>query len=113
MHIVLVDKDNKSLARHEEILRKINPKDSILIFNDSYKALAYIKEHSVDEIYIEISMYDMTGFALTRKIKEINKRIKVVLMDSSKEYAIEAWKIHADYFLTKPIMLEDILQMRD
>lgn len=113
MRIVLVDQESEYLVGLEEVLKKSNPKANILMFNDSYKALEYIGFHSVDEVYVEISMYGMTGFALTKRIKEISKHIKVILMASSEEYAIEAWKVHADYFLIKPVRLEAILQMRE
>ncbi len=113
MRIVLVDEDSKCLARLEALLKETNPQFSIVLFNDSYEALNYITTHAVDEVYIEINMYGMTGFALTRRIKEISKRIKVILLASSESYAIEAWKVHADYFLIKPITLQAILQMRE
>ncbi|MBP3886839.1 MAG: response regulator [Cellulosilyticum sp.] len=113
MRIVLVDKDNQCLTKLEGILERSNPQDDILLFTDSYRALDYISSYTVDEVYIEIDMYDTTGLALTRQIKEMSKYIKVILMASSEEYAIEAWRVHADYFLVKPVTLEAIWQMRE
>lgn len=113
MRIVLVDQDSLSLMQLEAIMKKSNPKDETLIFNDVYMTLEYIKRNMVNEIFIEISMKGKTGLTLAKEIKKINRQVKVILIADSEEYAIEAWKVHADYFLVKPITLETIHKMRE
>lgn len=113
MRIVLVDQDSLSLMQLEAIMKKSNPKDETLIFNDVYMTLEYIKRNMVNEIFIEISMKGKTGLTLAKEIKKINRQVKVILIADSEEYAIEAWKVHADYFLVKPITLEAIHKMRE
>lgn len=113
MRIILVDHDKKSLTWLEGIIRHINPKDSVLCFNDSIEALEYIEQQMVHEVFVEVNMQRMTGLMLTRKIKEVSKHIKVIVMASDEAYAMEAWNVHADYFLKKPIQLMDIIKMRE
>lgn len=113
VRIVVIDYDKQCLAHLKTILEQINPDDEALIFNEAFDALEYIKKNGVDEVFIEVGMPKMTGFALTKAIKKVDKKIRVILLARSKEYAIEAWKVHANYFLVKPVTLESVLKMRE
>lgn len=113
MRILLVDEDTASLENLRKVLEKDNSRDEIISFNDPTHVLDYMEQQPVDEVFAEVNMKKITGFALTRYIKEISKQIKVILIAESNEYAMEAWNVHADYFLKKPIILADIMKMRE
>lgn len=113
MRIVLVDHDSSSLFQLEALIKQGNPKDETVIFNDVLETIEYVKRNMVNEIFIEVCMKGNKGFALAKEIKKLNKQIKVILIADSEEYAIEAWRVHADYFLVKPVTLDAIMRMRE
>lgn len=74
-------------------------------------ALKVIDSHQVDLVITDIKMPGMTGIELISKIKDIDSSIKVILITAfaTIETAIEALKMGAVDYITKPFDLEDVL----
>jgi DNA-binding NtrC family response regulator len=79
-------------------------------FSGPIAALKQLHETSVDVVLTDLKMPEMDGIEFMRKIKEFNKEIIVVMMTSyaTVETAIEALKIGAYDFLTKPFQMDII-----
>jgi two-component system NtrC family response regulator len=74
-------------------------------------ALAWLKENGCEVILTDHKMPGMDGTTLLRAVKALNPEIAVVLMTAygTVEKAVEAMKLGAYDYLTKPIDLDELL----
>ncbi|MCD6459445.1 sigma-54-dependent Fis family transcriptional regulator, partial [bacterium] len=73
-------------------------------------ALEILSDSHIDIVLTDLRMPAMGGMELIKKIKEISKDIIVIVLTAygSVQTAVEALKLGADDFLTKPINLEKL-----
>jgi two-component system response regulator HydG len=76
--------------------------------DDGTTAVAAVEEHSYDAILMDVRMAKMDGMEALRRIHAFNPAIPVVIMTaySSVDSAVEAIKIGAHDYLTKPLDFE-------
>jgi len=76
--------------------------------DDGTTAVAAVEEHSYDAILMDVRMAKMDGMEALQKIHAFNPAIPVVIMTaySSVDSAVEAIKIGAHDYLTKPLDFE-------
>jgi len=75
-------------------------------FSDGHKALSVINECKVDILITDIKMPKMDGIELTRRVKEINDDIKIIILTCYDEfdYAKQALLLGANDYIIKSIM---------
>jgi DNA-binding NtrC family response regulator len=78
-------------------------------FDHGQDALAYIRQNAadIDVVITDLRMPEVDGLTILRETKAINKEINVLLVTgfATIENAVEAMKLGADDYLTKPIDL--------
>jgi len=76
--------------------------------DDGVTAVAAVEEHAYDAILMDVRMAKMDGMEALRRIHAFNPAIPVVIMTaySSVDSAVEAIKIGAHDYLTKPLDFE-------
>ncbi|KPJ98825.1 MAG: transcriptional regulator [Desulfobacterales bacterium SG8_35] len=76
--------------------------------DDGTSAVAAVEDHSYDAILMDVRMAKMDGMEALRRIHAFNPAIPVVIMTaySSVDSAVEAIKIGAHDYLTKPLDFE-------
>ena len=87
-------------------------------FNDSILALNNYKTNLYDLIILDIKMPKMDGFELYIKIREKDPKVKVCFLTATATFNEEFRKtrlvlgktINEDYFIQKPIKMEDLLK---
>ena len=73
-------------------------------------ALIIIKEESPDLVLLDIKMKGMDGIAALKYIKDIDKKIKVVMVTAleDQDRMDEACKLGACEYITKPLVLDNL-----
>ena len=87
-------------------------------FNDPILALNYYKVNLYDLIILDIKMPKMNGFELYIKIREKDPKVKICFLTAIATFNEEFRKtrlalgktINEDYFIQKPIKMEDLLK---
>ncbi|HKO64020.1 MAG TPA: response regulator [Candidatus Nitrosocosmicus sp.] len=85
------------------------------VFNDSMLALSKFKVNYYDIALLDIKMPHIDGFDLYKKIKEIDKNIKICFLTASEAYyqqfrEKDYHELSRDLFIQKPIELEELLK---
>lgn len=77
---------------------------------DSHEVLDCIRNHAIDLVIMDIEMSGNDGFALLKRIRNLNKDIKVLFLSSKSEafYAGRAMRAGANGFVSKRKDLGDI-----
>lgn len=108
MKVLLVDDETLQLLRLENSVRTVLKDDEILVFSNPEKALDEAKKTRIDLAFLDIEMPKINGIQLAKKLKHINPEIKVIFVTAYDHYALEAYKIHASGYVTKPVSAEKI-----
>ncbi len=73
-------------------------------FTNSIKALEYLTANSIDLLFVDIQMPDMTGLQLLSKLED---KPMVVFTTAYDNYAVEGFRLDAVDYLLKPIDYPD------
>ena len=109
MRILLVDDEQLQLLRLTDAVKKALPQESeILSYTNPVLAWEENKEKPVDIAFLDIDMPVMNGMMLAKKLKTVNPQVNVIFVTAYNEYALDAYKLHASGYVTKPVNVEKI-----
>lgn len=72
--------------------------------------IADLPNHQFDVFLLDIYMHNMSGIEVAEAIRERDKEVLIVFITSSKDYAMEGYRVHAVDYLLKPISYERICE---
>ena len=75
------------------------------------KAMESLEENQPDLILLDAKMPGMTGFEVTRQIKNRWPQIKIILMTMFPDYHSKSINAGVDAFMTKGVPPEDVLSV--
>lgn len=108
MKILLVDDEELQLIRLEGACKGVLPDATILSFTNPVKALEEASKNIIDLAFLDIEMPEINGIQLAKKLKSINPKTKVIFVTAFNDYALEAYKLHASGYITKPVSVEAV-----
>lgn len=108
MKTILVVDDELSVREAFGVVLK--DKYRVIVSEDGQRALTIARNAPPDLIILDIIMPKMDGIEVLRKLKEMNCRSKVVVVTSPRtiKTAVEAMKMGACGYITKPLDVEEI-----
>ncbi|AWM14105.1 DNA-binding response regulator [Flavobacterium sediminis] len=77
------------------------------ICENAIEAFTVINNETVDLIFLDINMPDISGLSFARSI---NKNIKIIFTTAYREYAIDGFDLQAVDYLLKPISFERFIK---
>lgn len=117
--IAICDNDEKDLQLlMQEVkiwLDRFHPEDgSLSVFPDSGEILKNLQSGGCFDLYLlDVIMPQITGIQLGNAIRRRDREASIVYITSYKEYALEAYGLHAIRYLTKPIQREELWSALD
>lgn len=58
-------------------------------------------------VILQVEMEKMSGIEVARRMRENGSGVRLILMDASDKYAMDAFEVHADGYLKKPVTYQD------
>ncbi|KQB37795.1 LytR/AlgR family response regulator transcription factor [Flavobacterium aquidurense] len=104
---IIVDDEPPATRILENYIDKISFLEKEGVFNDALKALEFLNTQSIDVIFLDIQMPQLTGLQLSRII---SKDIKVIFTTAYPDFALEGFELNAIDYLLKPIAFERFYQ---
>lgn len=113
--LIIVDDEIRQCRGLKNILNREYENLDIHIFTSAREALSYIETDQPEIVITDICMPDMNGLEMTEAIKNIDKRMIVILLTgyAEFEYAQKAISIGAFEYLVKPLnpdKLKEVLE---
>ena len=102
MTCILVDDNPMARAALRQLTEHIDTLEVVAEFDSATSAYNFLQKNSVDALFLDVEMPDMTGLELLQNLSE---RPPVVLCTSKSEYAAEAFELNVVDFLVKPVSL--------
>lgn len=101
--------DDEPMAREilESHLSKIDTIKVVSSCKSAIEAFNVISTETVDLIFLDINMPEISGLSFA---KSINKNIKIIFTTAYREYAVDGFDLQAVDYLLKPISFERLLQ---
>lgn len=103
MKILLVDDEQLQLLRLENACKKVLPDAEFFSYTNPIKAFEENKDNSIDLAFLDIEMPGINGIQLAKKLKKNNPKIKIIFVTAYNEYALDAYKVRASGYITKPV----------
>ena len=97
---VVIDDSEMSLLSVRELIRPYLDFQIERSFEDAEEALKYLKRNSVDLVFIDILMPQLTGFDVLSKV---GRDVNAIIISDHKEFAIDAFSFDVIDYLHKPI----------
>ena len=105
---VLIDSDQPSLIRLQELLAKFNGIEILGTFENSNEGLDFILENEPDIVFIQIEMTNLSGLDVADEISKRETDIKIILVSNHSHYAIKALRISVFDYLVEPIDIDEL-----
>ncbi|NMH88678.1 LytR/AlgR family response regulator transcription factor [Flavivirga algicola] len=101
--------DDELIAREviETHLKSIPNIKIIGSCHNAIEAFGYIRNHSIDLVFLDINMPEISGISFA---KSINKNIKIIFTTAYRDYAVEGFELQAVDYLLKPISFDRLLK---
>ena len=114
MRILVVDHDEKELARMLGIISEYEPDAKTVGAKSFEEASALADEKICDLVFIDPdSKEKMTAEDFGLKLKAKCKDTHIIFTSKTKKYMPEAFAVRADSYLIKPVTLEDVKRETD
>jgi|WetSurMetagenome_2_1015567.scaffolds.fasta_scaffold00077_48 response regulator RpfG family c-di-GMP phosphodiesterase len=110
IHLLVVDDEKSILGIVGQFLKMKGY--SVTCLSSGEEAVDFIKQNAVDLVLTDIKMPGMSGVELLKWVREYNRTLPVVITTGfpTLDTAIEALKLGAFDYLTKPFHLEEIAE---
>ena len=103
MRIVCVDDEPLVLDDVLSVCKSLSTDISVNGFTDVYEALEWIRSNPVDIALLDIDMPQMNGITLAAQIKKIKPDMVILFLTAYKEFAFDAFQVHPNGYLLKPL----------
>ncbi len=110
MYQIAVCDDEKTLR--ENVKKQILEWDSTLeveLFSSARELLENYRSFHV--VFLDIDMEGMDGIAAGKRIRQIDKEVKIVYLTAYRDYAAGAFEVHAFSYLVKPVGREKLFSV--
>lgn len=104
---IIVEDEPLARSLMENYIQKVPYLQLVQSFSDPLKALEFLRENTVDILFSDIQMPEITGITL---LKILQKKPLIILTTAYSEYAIEGYELDVLDYLLKPITFERFLK---
>ena len=112
MRIALCDDDKQEQAELLEALQGLCPAREVECFTSGQELLVAAKElPAFNIIFLDIYMPKENGVDIAREVRTISPQTEIVFVTTSKEFAVEAFSLHALHYIVKPIKAKDVKEV--
>ncbi|MCI8659354.1 MAG: response regulator [Lachnospiraceae bacterium] len=109
--VVVVDNAPELLEKMKGIFRNMENVELSGCFEEAVAVVDFVRENSVDMVFTDIVMPDISGISLASALHRLAAPPAVVLLSSIPGFSLEAWKIQAFGFIEKPYTRKDVIRM--
>lgn len=107
MKCIAIDDEPLALEVIERFSSKVAGIELIRTFQNPVEAVEFIQNESVDLIFLDIQMPDLTGIQF---MQSIQTKPLVIFTTAYSQYAIESYELDAVDYLLKPILFDRFLK---
>lgn len=104
---IVIEDERLALRKTLGFISKVNYLVLLASFDNAIDALNYLKNNSVDLIFLDIQMEDFSGIQFLEALKE---RPKVIITSAYESYALRSYDFEVTDYLLKPFTFDRFFQ---
>ncbi len=110
MLIYAIDDEPRLLQALHKAIAKAEPQAEVMDFPLAAEAIRAIEAGGPrpDIVFSDIRMPQMDGLALASRLKTLAPQAKIVFVTGYEEYSLDAYRLHASGYVTKPVEVERV-----
>lgn len=108
MNIIYVDDEKPALDNFRLTVKDFPEIESLHLFQKGEEAIDWVMKNHVDTAFLDMEMQGIHGLELAKKLKEIDKNIRIVFMTAYGQYALQAFSVDAIGYVLKPYTRQDV-----
>jgi two-component system, LytTR family, response regulator len=107
LRCITVDDEPLSLSKIGSFIERVPYLNLVASFGSALEAMAFLKEHPADLIFLDIQMDHLTGIQM---LEVLQPRPAVILTTAYDQYALRGYELDVTDYLLKPFSFERFLQ---
>lgn len=104
---IIIDDERLAIEVIENHLKNFDHIETVASFENPLKAYPILEKESIDVIFLDINMPQMTGFSF---IDNLSKKPLIVFTTAYREYAVKSFELNVLDYLVKPIPFNRFLK---
>ncbi len=104
---MIIDDDPLSRMTLEKLLQQIDGLTLVKSCASPLEAMLSLEEHSIDLLFLDVEMPEMSGLDFLRSLQHPPA---VILVSAREQYAVEAFDLAVSDYLVKPVTLTRLLK---
>ena len=107
INCIIVEDEPLALKRTEEYVNKLPYLNLLQSFDNGFEAIGFLKKQSVDLLFLDIKMDELTGIQL---LESLERKPYVIVTTAYNEYALKGYELNVTDYLLKPFSIERFIQ---
>lgn len=117
MRIAVCDDDEREVFHIEKLIAKYqvsrNKNIDCRYFTNSTDFLCELRGGEYDLVLLDVLMPGVSGIQVAQELRDLDKRVKLIFVSASPEFAVESYKVGAYHYLLKPIEADSFFALLD
>jgi DNA-binding LytR/AlgR family response regulator len=110
INCIIIEDEPLVRIKLTEFIQKVNFLVLLAEFNNGIDAINFLKEHSVDLIFLDIQMKDFDGIQF---LNTVTSKSRIIITSAYSQYALKGYEHNVSDYLLKPFGLERFLKAVD
>lgn len=112
MLIYIIDDEPIVLKASEQVVRRAVPDADLMTFESGDDALEHLRtaKEYPDIVFSDIEMPGTNGLDFAVRLKQLSPQSRIVFVTAYSEYALEAFRVHANGYILKPMNAMRVLE---
>ena len=107
MKLLIIDDESEAIDLLEHYVARFSKLQLQASFRSSLAALDFLNKNTIDAVFLNIDMPQLSGMALSRLM---DQKVKIIFTATHAQYAVESYEVNAVDYLLKPISFERFAQ---
>ena len=104
---IIIEDEPLALERTQSYVERIPVLKLVATFDNALEGLAYLQNHAVDILFLDINMDELSGIEL---LQSTTIKSEVILTTAYQQYAIQGFELNVTDYLLKPFSFQRFLQ---
>jgi two-component system, LytTR family, response regulator len=106
INCIIIEDEPLALKRTREFVGQVSYLHLVASFQSAYEAIGFLKENTVDLIFLDIEMDGFTGIEL---IESLSWHPQIIFTTAYDKYALKGFELNVSDYLLKPFRFERFL----
>ena len=107
LRCIVVEDEQPARVLMEDFINKVGFLELLGTFKNPLKAMTFLQEQTIDLVFLDIQMPDITGIEL---LKSLDRKPQVIFTTAYSEFALDGFELSATDYLLKPFSFNRFLQ---